>query len=57
MTRVAHKPNQSFIIKCELLVSLEPQFLNTLSKQFLTALQLIDAYVHVTNRRHAVLSR
>lgn len=57
MTRVAHKPNQSFIIKCELLVSLEAQFLNSLSKQFLTALQLIDAYVHVTNRRHAVLSR
>ena len=41
----------------DILVSLETQILHPLAKQLLTALQLVDAYIHITDRRDAVLPR
>lgn len=42
--------------KVNILVSLKAQFLHPLSKQLLTALQLVDAYLHITDWRDTILS-
>lgn len=41
----------------DVLISLQSQFLHPLSQQLLTALQMVDAYVHVIDGRDKVLAR
>lgn len=40
-----------------LLVCLQAQFLHPFSQQLLTALQLVDAYIHITDGGDTVLPR